>query len=1226
MKNKRLKQKIAALSVTGALIPFSLSAVPAMAAEQVAVQPNPVTGVTLNQSSVQKIAEHVGSHLADSPVLKVVNQTPKTPVTKKEEEKQETQDVSLQSALSSHSSQPLQEQRTPEGEAKVQTTSAPEESSTSSALNSSPSTPTESAGSVQTINQYLLNRAAQGDPQLMTSPSPEETAGSSQTPQNSANPSPLTNDIPNLTENSAEQETPDSPFSAAGALLGIPTAIGTAALGAAGIEAGTLGATVTGLGILGTAALAVNALPAAALLGVGTLGAAALGTGAALLGAGIAGTAIVGTGAALLAAPVVGATAIGAGVLGLGALAVATPAAIAAVSVPVILGATVGAGALLVGQAVAIGTLAVGTVGLALGAGAITLGAVATGAVVLGAAALGATTLAAIAGTALFLGTQAVLGLGALTLFNLALGTAIGLGAITAGILGLGTLAALAAAPVLIGLAVVGTAIALPILTALAVGTLGLLGLANLGLMGLNALLIGGTILLGAVTLGAILLFAPGAILLALAIGPMLLAGHVLLQLFAIPLSTLTWANIGRAWGRFVGSIMGASVAAVISGILGWLIGPPGMKALFFALWECICVPLWAFLGAFNGALICTPIGALLGLNLGVLFPLWSIAIGSWLVPMFALLWDSLTGIIQFESLKRSLAAWVSTWNWMNIGRAWGRFVGSFLAGTASFVIAGVLGALVGALLGGWIGSLFGQTTPGAVIGALLLAPLWQILLVPLWTMLGALNGALVCMPLGTALGTGLGAAFPLWSLSLGLFIVPACALLWDSLATGNELITHLISWGIQWIPRYLLRWTRYNLFTEIPAILKSLFNLVTLQYGPLTNHIHKITSFSDSVDSGWGSPLYMLYGKTVVAGLPVLDSAPWLVGYALGAWVNQYALPGGRTNEILFLLDPFYIPDYNLRNQLEYLSNGSLNFWKLFVMRFFARLSVRTSQVVMINVGSNDLWVPFMAALYDIADDGRLPFDLLTDTERGAIFGAIPAMMDNVFSYIRAWIFHPWKWGLYTIKLLSGGLKEFTDYFINLPLILLHIFLLNPFATVVVEGTESPVRNWDLIPGADDNLVEYLMEPVYAIQNLYKRLCTILYPGNWLLFLPTSKAVYADMHGIQLKGERTTIPTFESLSLDGFGFDPHPSWIGRRQQADRVLKALGQPSPYSIWESAYLRPSIFWNVIYPYRPTSFIHPLINRIRPLDGIKLRSPINMQTILPSVTGALYPINY
>lgn len=1086
MQNKRLKQKIAALSVTGALIPFSLSAVPAMAAEQVAVQPDPIPGITLNQASVQKITEHIGSHLADSPVLKVVNQTPKTPVTKKEEEKQETQDVSLQSSsvsYSSHySSQLPQEQKAPERETEVSTASAP-----------------------------------------------------------------------------AESDSPKAP----------------------GIEAGAVGATLTGLGLLGTAALAVNALPAAALLGVGALGTAALGTGAALVGAGIAGATVLGTGAtlALTAVPVIGATAIGAGLLGLGTLTVAAPAAIAAISLPVILGITTGVGALIIrqtvtlgalaigvaglaleagtialgtlaagtsllglgaltiavpaaiaavslpvilgvaagvgalviGQAIALGTLAVGAAELALGAGVLAIGILTTGTILLGTTILKGAILATVLGTAMFVGVQIALGLGTLTVFTLALGTAIGLATVTAGILGLGTLTALVAATILLGLTTIGTVLALSILTGLGLGALAFLGLANLGLMmGLNTLLVGGTILLKTLALGAAILFASlvgftllGLLGIGLTAGSFPLLTHALSKLFAVPLATLTW---------------------------------------------------------------------------------------------------------------------------MNIGRAWGRFVGSFIAGAASFVIAGVLGAVVGAVLGYGIGGLFRQGTPGAVLGALLLAPLWQILLVPLWTILGAFNGALVCTPLGALLGAGIGFLLPFWSIGIGSWLVPIFALLWDSLATSNELITHLLSWGIQWIPRYLLRWTRYNLFTEIPAILKSLLNLVTLQYGPLTNHIHKITSFSDSVDSGWGSLGYLLYGKTVVAGLPVLDSAPWLVGYALGAWVNQYALPGGRTNEILFLLDPFYLPDYNLRNQLEYLSNGSLNFWKLLFMKFFARLSVRTSQVVMVNVGSNDLWVPIMAALYDIADDGRLPFDLLTNTERGALFGAIPAMIDNVFSFARAWLFHPWKWGGYTIKLLSGSLKEFTDYFINLPLILLHIFWLNPFATVVVEGTESPVRNWDLIPGADDNLIEYLMEPVYEIQNLYKRLCTILYPGNWLLFLPTSKAVYADMHGIQLKGERTTVPTFESLSLDGFGFDPHPSWVGRRQQADRILKALGQPSPYSIWESTYLRPSIFWNVIYPYRPTSFIHPLILRIRPMDGLKLRSPFSTQSILPSISGALYPLNY
>lgn len=1309
MVNKKLKAMIAALSVTGALVPFSMSAAPVMA-QDITIQSNPITTVP-QQSSVQKIVQEAGSHISETPLLKVVNQTPKTPVTKKEEDKQETQQSSASSlkVIETPSQAPQGRQRTDkEIDADFGETSNSPSQSTQSATQpvSAPQTSvqavengsdvveplTNSADSAQSvnplreINQYLFSRAVQESTQNSVLPESETVTEPTENTENISNNNPSSL----LT----------SPLQAVNTALAVPAAIGAGVVGALGTGAAALGATLTGLNVLGTTALAVNALPAAALLGAAALPAvgAAVGTGLfaapAVLGTGLAATTVLGTGAALLAAPVVGTTALGAGVLGLSALALPaaaiTTAAIAApvvLGTPLVLGAavlgtqaaaligagvttavvgTVITGALLAPLALGAGALALGAVGLLttattailitgainaglLGIGALTLGGLALGALGLGALTLGGLTLGTLAFGTFRLGALAVLAaipvLGALAIgvmIPLILGGMVlltvplilGIGAILAIPLVIAGLGALAILPIL-GITMLGLgALAFPILLGLgalstiplgilALGTLAILPILGLTLLGLGALalpvLLGlgalgllamgaGALTFGAIVLGALTLCALGLGTLFLLAQPwLILLGRLLTRPFAIPLSTLTWANVGRAWGRFIGSIIAMSIAFPVAGIAGWLIGLPGFKALFVAIWECICMPLWAFLGAFNGALVCTPLGALLGLGLGVAFPLWSTFIGSWLVPMFAALWDSLAGINQFEAVKRSLAAWFSTLNWANVGRAWGRLVGSVIGAIGAVLIIGGLSMTI--------------LPPGMkLIGT----AFWLYVCIPLWAKIGAFNGALICTPIGTGLGTIIGAAFPLWSLFLGSWIVPMAALLWDTLATANEVL-------LQVVPRYLARWTWWIGAIEIPSALTSLQNLLVLRYGPLNNRIFKVTSFSDSTDSGWGSLGYWLYGKTAASGVPVLDSTPWLVGYALGAWVDQFSFPGARSNEILFLLDPFYVPDWNLRGQEDLLSMGSNNFWKLLLMKPLARMSVRTSQVVTLSVGSNDLWVPFMSALYDIADDGRLPWDYLTISKRSELLGAPLSIIDNVFSYFRAWgtalatgTSNPTKPYFYVIKLFMGVVKEFTDYFLNMPLILLHVFLLNPTATVVVEGMENPVYGWDFMPGTNDDLIETMMSLVYDVYNIYARILTFLYPANWIPFTP-GHAVYADMHGIQLKSEKVTIPTYENLTQDGSGFDPHPSWIGRRQRADRILKALGQPSPYTWTEDTFLRPSIFWNILYPIRPTAWIHPLITRIRPFDRLRIHPIYNFQTILPSFTGTL-PIEY
>lgn len=1224
MVNKRLKQIIAAMSVTSAFLPFSMNAVTTYAADGAA---EPITGLTTNQVHSSTTLPDAAQVISNAPILKVVNKTPKTPVDEFEKNKQEVQNTLPDSSTG----------RALSGGASVSdgVSQEPVNSAARSVINSYAELKRNSVG------ETLEEKEAQSTGAEDIAPRVENLS----VPSYSASASSASSPLSGLSSLSGLTDT----LQQVNSLVAIPALTGTGVAGATLVGAGLTGAKLTGLNVLGGTALALGAIPTVTALGTvtaATLAPALPAAGLAVLGAGTALAVPAVAGTALTIVPVAGAALAGLGALDLGALDVAAVTTAAVASVPLGVGALAALAPIALGTAGLTAATAV-LVPLGLAAGTLFTGHVVRRALELGilvtAGALFNVGGALIAGHVIrravefgvlgLLASGAVFGLAALTapvvgaLLLTGLAVPVVLGALALGALGVGgTLLAghvirrmieFAALPLVLGLAgitlfsMAGSAVLAGLLFAGLFGAAGALvigaALLSLGLAGITLFSMAGLAIL--VGLAAAVLFGiTGAFIISAAL--LSLGGYLLARLLttplSIPLGILTWGNIGRAWGRFIGSIIGAGASFVIAGILGSIFSLPFLRPAFAVLWQLICVPLWSVLGAFNGAVICTPIGVALGALLGLAVPVWSLAIGTWLVPMFALLWDSLaTTQIVFTAvhlIAGLIGLPIGMLTWWNVGRAWGRFVGSWIGAAVSFAVAGLIGFTVG---------LPGLRIPFAL--------LWQVICVPLWSVLGAFNGAVICSVLGTGLGAIFGMTFPLWSAFIGSWLVPMFALLWDVLATTEITGAYLTSIFSQWLVRYPLRWARMNAFVFIPGALKSLLNIVLLRYGPLFNHIHKITAFSDSVDSGWGSLGYLLYGKTVVANKPVLDSAPWLVGYALGAWVNQYSIPGGRTNEIRFLLDPFYLPDYDLRNQMEELSTGSISYWKLLLMKFFARMSVRTSQVVTINIGSNDLWVDMMAVLYDIADDGRL-FDYLTIPERTALFGKWPSIISNVIAYALAWYTaytkNPTKMTFYVIKLVSGTIKWMTDYFINLPIILMHIYLLNPFATVVVEGMENPVRNWDLFQGLDDNLIEYMMEPFYAIYNGYKRLLVLLYPG---------KAVYADMHGIQLKTERLAVPTFENLTLDDSGFDPHPSWIGRRQQADRILRALGQPSPYGWSESVYLRPSLFWNVLYPIRPTSFIHPLWSRFRIMDGIHFRPLYNYQTILPSVTGKL-PINY
>lgn len=794
--------------------------------------------------------------------------------------------------------------------------------------------------------------------------------------------------------------------------------------------------------------------------------------------------------------------------------------------------------------------------------------------------------------------TTGVIGAG----LALAAGTAATLG--TAGTLALGTtaLATLAGAAGLAGLTALGITAGGIALGISALITAALVGSALTGLAAMTGAGLIGTTLTALVAGAGELALLTGTALLGL--------GTTVLALRSLGLGV-------------------ATLATVVTGIIGMVV--TGLFAIPVAL---AITNLVLAAGVTVTALAATILGTLgaIALVAGSLV-VSALATGVLLLGMGLI--SLLTGNLALALLIGCLALPLITGPllfvlWGNLGRAWGAFLGPILADPIAFVLAGTIGLLLGGALGGLLGeginTLLGQTQPWipvllGITGALGLGAIWELICIPLWTLLGAINGAVFCAPIGAMIGAVLGTFFPLLA-PVNTTVALLFAAGWDALHMMMRGGIFTIARILEYVPRYAWRWGR-ALLSENVTGLHRLFHLLTLQYGPLFNHIHVYTSLGDSLQSGWGSPLYMLYGKTVVTGLPVLDSAPYLVGYALGAWVNQIHMPGARSNEFLYLVDPLMLfPDWVTRTQMQYLSGGSINTLRLMLVKIPTMLKIMTSDVVNVDVGANNLWLPFMAAVYDIEDDGRLPFDLLTMPQRTALFGRPIAILDDVFSYIRAWVFHPLKWPAYALKLLDGVLKWDFDFFIDFPLILLHIYLLNPRTKVVVSGLPNVVNNWDLVPGLDDNLIMYAMQPLYSFQNAYRMLFAFLYPGNWDL-IPGNNAYFADMQGIQLVTEEPRITLEETISLDNSGYNPHPTALGRMQQANRILRALGQPSPYGWSEISYLSPNPLWNLIIPYRP--IVPTLSARFRPFDSIFPRSLYNFQSLLPSFTPNL-PVNY
>ena len=351
---------------------------------------------------------------------------------------------------------------------------------------------------------------------------------------------------------------------------------------------------------------------------------------------------------------------------------------------------------------------------------------------------------------------------------------------------------------------------------------------------------------------------------------------------------------------------------------------------------------------------------------------------------------------------------------------------------------------------------------------------------------------------------------------------------------------------------------------------------------------IKVITSIGDSCQSGWGLDAYNAKGQYIVANENVEGSAPMLVGEALGADVHQLHMPGARTTEVLQILNPLssgtinktsvpFISDilgifdpnhatsftnspaqvltpllYGFGDHYtdpvmgamtpQYTSDALVSYREEYIK------SIQESDVVVLDIGMNDYWVPFAGAFYQIARDGGAGTDDLMKDMNDDPLGWMAKFCVNLAT---AWATHPDKWLLYGTMILETPFKWAFDYYVNYFLIVSLIHYYNPDAEIVLVGGYNPCEGWDLIPGMDDNLISYFLQAFQNFHDLFKKGLCVFYPAN---------ISYADMRGVEIQSDETTMVL---PSLDSDMYNPHPTEKGAYQQADKILTALNADSPY---------------------------------------------------------------
>lgn len=247
--------------------------------------------------------------------------------------------------------------------------------------------------------------------------------------------------------------------------------------------------------------------------------------------------------------------------------------------------------------------------------------------------------------------------------------------------------------------------------------------------------------------------------------------------------------------------------------------------------------------------------------------------------------------------------------------------------------------------------------------------------------------------------------------------------------------------------------------------------------------------SLGDSIAVGFSLPDYNRSKKlTATKG-----AYPSLIAEATKAdEFLPYAQLAFRTEEIRMLLDNDYDGDSLTDSEMPTNSDG-VNKAVLRSERKMYQTAVKKADLITLDVGFNDIWIPFIGLTHGNNE-------LLT-------------LMYNYYYAFAA----------------------------NYAKILEKIYELNPDVTVVGVGTYNPIKDWDLPPKSGMFKYGQIMTPFFEMINVYKRTFVSKYSG---------KFYFAAIPDVE-------VATNYTPSASDGGFDPHPTLEGNRYIANQILDVL---------------------------------------------------------------------
>lgn len=311
-----------------------------------------------------------------------------------------------------------------------------------------------------------------------------------------------------------------------------------------------------------------------------------------------------------------------------------------------------------------------------------------------------------------------------------------------------------------------------------------------------------------------------------------------------------------------------------------------------------------------------------------------------------------------------------------------------------------------------------------------------------------------------------------------------------------------------------------------------------------------KYVSLGDSIAAGFSMPEYNAYGEYVVPKKNIKGSYPNLLSVAVqatstyGGKFTPLACPGFRTQEVRLMLDNSYEGDTITKNYVGELADASpscgYDYETLLTWRSEFQTAVKNADLITLDIGLNDTWLPLSALALEWRDTGNSSIGVTKAIEEslekyGTIGNVIATGMDLMVHLITMPQFVSYL--LENISALTTGFKT------NYQVIVDKIYELNPDVTLVHVGSYNSFKTWDDLP----IIPELLDLLAYNSMNELKEKEAKNHDN----------AYYVDMSDIPLITNSLKDAIDTSTGGLTITYNPHPTAVGHQEMCDRILAVL---------------------------------------------------------------------